>query len=257
MTLVLMAGDFAVAQQQAPPPPVTVQDCTKLKGMARKECASQQTVKAEPKSVTPAATPDDKFAFPEDASKNGGELQRGAAKAAAAGKGSATGDMPTSDVPDPPAESLKPLHPGDVGAPAGSSSSSSPAGADASTGDDDAAPTTAGGDTPVKASDLRNLGQPRGDITEARTKLEGSRVEDDLKVGRFYFKDGNLAGATARYKDALKRDPENPDAHYGLAEVLLKQNKRVEAAAELQRYLALAPDDDHTKDARKMLAKLH
>ncbi len=108
----------------------------------------------------------------------------------------------------------------------------------------------------MKSSDLRDLGQPKSNPAEARTKLEATRVEDDIKVGRFYFKDGNYTGATARYKDALERDPENPDAHFGLAEVLIKQNKRADAAAELQKYLVLAPDDDHTKDARKMLAKL-
>lgn len=81
-------------------------------------------------------------------------------------------------------------------------------------------------------------------------------MEDDLKVGRFYFKDGNYAGATARYQDALQHDPENPEAHFGLAQVLLKQNKRQDAIGHLQRYVQLAPDDEHTKEAQKLLAKL-
>ena len=252
--LVLLAGGSVVAQQQAPPP-VTVQDCTKLKGKAKKDCAAAAPAPGQSKSGETGPAQDDKFAFPDDASKNGGELQQRTVTGSPATK-PATGDMPTSGVPDPPAESMQPLRPDGTPAPAGSSSSSSSSSGGDAAADDDAAPTTAGADTPVKSSDLRNLGQPKGDVTEARTKLEATRVQDDIKVGHFYFKDGDYTGAAARYRDALERDPENPDAHFGLAEVLLKQNKRADAALELQKYLQLAPDDDHTKDARKMLAKL-
>lgn len=179
------------------------------------------------------------------------------------------GDMPTAGVPDPPPESMKPMRPSGAGslppdAPrsgsssgssSSSSSSSSPADAIGTPENDDVAPTKAGGDTPVNASSLKDLGS-RADSTKSRAKLEETRVEDDLKVGRFYFKDGNYAGATARYQDALQHDPENPEAHFGLAQVLLKQNKRQDAIGHLQRYVQLAPDDEHTKEAQKLLAKL-
>ena len=62
--------------------------------------------------------------------------------------------------------------------------------------------------------------------------------------------------ALARYRDALQHDPENPDAHFGLAQVLLKQSKRDEAVTHLKLYVQLAPDDDHTKEAQKLLARL-
>ncbi len=250
---VLLAQGAAAA---AAPVPVTTPapDCTKLKGKARKDCVASVAEAAAQKPAVDGTA--DRFPFPEASSKAGGELPK------------ATEDMPTSNVPLPPAESLKPLGslPPDGagggsssssdGGSSSSSSSSSGAGAVPDAGDDDAAPTTAGGDTPVRAADLKDLGS-RGDTSKAREALELTRVEDDLRVGHFYFRDGDYKGATARYQDALTHDPDSADAHFGLAEVLLKQNKRAEAAVHLQRYLELAPDDDHTKDARKMLAKLH
>ena len=241
----MLGGGIALAQSTAvAPPPVTVQDCTKLKGAAKKDCQAKAAQNAAPASAP--ATGADRFPFPEEQSKG-------------AGAPGATADMPTGE-PDPPAESMKPMHvpgaeadrPGDSSS---SSSSSTPDGSPPPPVDDDAAPTTSGSDTPIRPGTLKDLGS-RGDSSAARQKLEQSRVEDDLRVGHYYFKDGDYAGATARYRDALAHDADNPDAHFGLAEVLVKQNKQAEAIAQLERYLQLAPDDDHTKDARKLLAKL-
>jgi thioredoxin-like negative regulator of GroEL len=148
--------------------------------------------------------------------------------------------------PDGTPDTEAPARPGAAG---GASSSSS------SSDDDDAPPTTAGGDTPVKAATLKDLGS-HADSSEARVKLEQSRVQDDVKVGRFYMQTGNTAGAEARFKDALEHDPDDPEAHFAMAELLLKQKRNAEAAAELHKYLQVAPDDDHTRDAKKMLAKL-
>lgn len=243
MTMVV-ASTAAAAQTTLPPPPVTVQDCTKLKGSAKKTCVAQSAQDA----ATPTPTNDspDKFPFPAEQSKRG--LPAGA-----------TADMPTGE-PDPPSDSMKPMHvPGaDADPPSGSSSSSSSSDGAPVTppaDDDDAAPTTSGADTPIKPGTLKDLGS-QGDSSQARKKLEQTRVEDDLKIGHYYFQTGDYAGATARYKDALAHDTDNPDAHYGLAQVFAKQNKSLEAIAQLQLYLQLAPDDDHTKDAQKMLAKL-
>ncbi len=240
-------------------PPVATQDCTQLKGKAKKECVAKAAQKANTTSAAPSGA--DPFPFPEEQSKKGT---------------AATADMPTGE-PDPPASSMKPMKvPGadadlpaesdgsarDAGSSSSSSSSKSSSSSSSSSADgrpapeaDDAAPTTSGSDTPVRPGALKDLGG-RADSSAARQKLEQTRVEDDLRIGRFYFKDGNFAGATARYQDALAHDADNPDAHFGMAEVLLKQNKQADAIAHLQRYLQLAPDDDHTKDAQRMLAKL-
>ena len=94
------------------------------------------------------------------------------------------------------------------------------------------------------------------DSSAARVKLEQNRVSDDVRVGRFYLRDGNLNGAETRFKDALQHAPEDPEANFAMAELLLKQKRNGDAAAQLKRYLELAPDDEHTKDAKKLLAKL-
>lgn len=275
----LLAGGWALQAQSGG----VATDCTRLKSKARSTCEAKSRADAAA-SADGAAHKD--AAGKDSAGKDGtgemptagvpdppsGEMPtRGVPDPPSGGAAlknmpdAASGEMPTAGVPDPPAESIGPLRPSGAGSsdtsgPGGTSSSSSSS-SSGSPGDrpggeeDDAAPTKAGGDTPVNASSLKDLGS-RVDSGEARVKLEQTRVEDDLKVGGFYFKDGNYAGATARYKDALQRDPESPDAHFGLAQVLLKQNKRDEAIEHLQTYVKLAPDDDHTKEAKKLLAKL-
>jgi tetratricopeptide (TPR) repeat protein len=139
----------------------------------------------------------------------------------------------------------------------GSSSSSSDASSSSSHTDDDAdvAPTTAAPDAPVKASALKDLGS-RGDTTEARLKLEQTRVADDLKVAHFYLQDGNAQGAYLRYKDAVDHAPDEPDARFGLAEAASKLNKRDEAVLNYREYLKLDPDGDHDKETRRALAKM-
>ena len=165
-------------------------------------------------------------------------------------------DMPTSGVPDPPASSEKPMK-----LPPGGYSSSS--GGDEATGtsssrssdDDDVAPTTASPNAPVKASALKDFGS-HGDTSVARAKLEQTRIQDDLKVGSFYMKDGNAQGAYLRFKDAVDHAPDDPDARYNLAEAASKLNKRDEAILNYRECLKLDPAGDHDKASRKALQRL-
>ena len=192
---------------------------------------------ASPAVASPATA--DVFAFPEDRSKHGADPD----------------GLPSGNVPDPPASSEQPL-------PGSSSSSSSSGSGGASSSkeaqpDDDAdvAPTTADPHAPVKAAKLKDLGS-RGDSTEARKKLEATRVEDDVRVGGFYLKDGNLPGAYLRYKDAVEHDPADPDAQFGLAETARRMNRADEAVAHYRECLNIDAGGDHAKAARKALAQL-
>ena len=203
----------------------------------------------------PASSAD--FAFPLEDSRHGADAE-GAQPAAPAAPAPATQkgrlpDMPTEPVPDPPASSQEPMR-----LPPGSSSSGDfPASSSSSrsTEDDDVAPTTASPDSPVKASALKDLGS-KGDMSAARARLEITRVEDDLKVGRFYMKDGNAQGAYLRFKDAVGRAPDDPEVRFNLAEAAAALNKREEAVAGYQETLRLDPGGDHDKAARKALGKL-
>lgn len=92
------------------------------------------------------------------------------------------------------------------------------------------------------------------------TKLQtiDEREQEDLDVAHFYVESGDLQGAYLRSQDAIKVAPDDPDAHFALAEVALKLNKRDEAIAEYNACLKLDsdPTDKVVKDTRKALARL-
>jgi Tfp pilus assembly protein PilF len=60
-----------------------------------------------------------------------------------------------------------------------------------------------------------------------------------------------------RSQDAVKTAPEDPDAHFALADAAQRLNKRDEAIAEYKACLKLDPSDKEAKAARKALARLN
>jgi Tfp pilus assembly protein PilF len=90
------------------------------------------------------------------------------------------------------------------------------------------------------------------------TKLQtdDEREAEDLDIAHYYTQTGNLQGAYLRSQDAVKTKPDDPDAHFALAEIALKLNKRDEAVAEYGACLKLDPIDKEAKAARKELARL-
>ncbi len=205
---------------------------------------------------SPSSTAD--FAFPVEDSKHGADAEGTSPAPQAVRPSGGLPAMPTDPVPDPPASSQKPMNlpPGY----AGSSSSDDPSTATGSSSsrsaeDDDVAPTSAAPDAPVKSSALKDLGS-RADTSEARAKLEQTRVADDLKVGGFYMKDGNIQGAYLRFKDAADHAPDDPDVRFNLAEAAGRLNKRDEAVLNYREYLKLDTGGDHDKASRKALGRL-
>ena len=144
---------------------------------------------------------------------------------------------------------------------AGSSSSSS-------SSDDDATPADPNAGAGAAAPGLKDAGSSGSSPTPGRhilhrvnpvgTKLETNdeREQEDLDVAHFYIDSGDLQGAYMRGKDAVKIAPDDPDAHFTLAGIALKLNKKDEAIAEYNAVLKLDPTDKQAKDARKALAKL-
>jgi hypothetical protein len=90
------------------------------------------------------------------------------------------------------------------------------------------------------------------------TKLQSpaERAAEDLDIARFYMDSGDLAGAYSRSQDAVKLQPDDPEAHFTLAEAASKLNKRDEAINHYQQCLKLDPIDKQAKAARKALARL-
>jgi tetratricopeptide (TPR) repeat protein len=140
----------------------------------------------------------------------------------------------------------------------GSSSSSSSSGSD-----EDAAPAD-----PGAAPDLKDKGSEGAPATPGRhilhrvnpvaTKLQSSdeREQEDLDVAHYYTQTGDLQGAYLRSQDAVKTAPDDPDAHFALAEIALKLNKKDEAIAEYNACIKLDPTEKEMKDSRKALARL-
>lgn len=91
------------------------------------------------------------------------------------------------------------------------------------------------------------------------TKLQtdDEREAEDLDVAHFYTQTGDLQGAYLRSQDAVKTAPDDPEAHFALAEIARKLNKRDQAIAEYNACLKLEPLPQQASAARKALARLN
>lgn len=205
----------------------------------------------------------EKFPFPGGGS---GSSASPSAPAADAPAPSLTGTPAAPDANGEKPDAAKQFpFPGDVkpggGTEAGTSSSSS------SSSGDDSYPGDAG-TNPDGSPALKDSGSEGNTPTPGRhilhrvnpvaTKLQSpdEREAEDLQVAGFYRDSGDLQGAYLRSQDAVKAVPDDPDAHFALAEIALKLNKRDEAIAEYNACLKLDPTDKQAKDARKALEKL-
>ena len=141
-----------------------------------------------------------------------------------------------------------------------SSSSSSSSGDDAAAADPDA--NSAGTPDGAGLKDKGSEGTPGRHllhrVNPVGTKLQTAdeREAEDLSVAKFYTETGDLQGAYLRSQDAVKTEPDDPDAHFALAEAALKLNKRDEAIAEYKACLKLDPVDKEAREARKALERL-
>jgi Flp pilus assembly protein TadD len=61
-------------------------------------------------------------------------------------------------------------------------------------------------------------------------------------MGVLLHEEGDLDGAIAAHRTALRLKPDDAEAHYNLGVALRAQGRRREAAREFREYLRLAPD---------------
>jgi tetratricopeptide (TPR) repeat protein len=221
-------------------------------------CGSKPGASAKPNTA-------EKFPFP-------GEVIGASSSAPAVG--AATPNL--SGVPDAPDTSGTPSaplgkqdaskafpFPGDVSKPGSGTNEPGTSSSSSSNSDDDATPAGAGA-TPA----LQDKGSEGSAATPGRhllhrvnpvgTKLESAdeREAEDLDVAHTYLGVGNLQGAYMRTQDAVKTAPDDPDAHFALAEIAQKLEKRDEAITEYNTCLKLDPPEKEAKDARKALERL-
>lgn len=226
----------------------------------------------DPCGTKPAPTdkksPTDKFPFPGDATTS---PQPDSTAPTLSGVPKAADPPPAPLNPGVPADKKFPF-PGAAGAPArpeapaapGSSSSSSSSSDDRDSNPADAPGAGGSGATP----ELKDKGSEGQQSTSGRhllhrvnppgTKLQTpeEREAEDLDVAHFYMGSGDLNAAYHRGQDAVKLQPDDPSAHFLLAEVAIKLNKRDEAIEHYQQCLKLDPIDKEAKAARKALTRL-
>ena len=146
-----------------------------------------------------------------------------------------------------------------------SSSSSSNAADDAADTTSDADADSKSGNGAENSSGLQDKGSEGASgrhllhrVNPVATKLQSpeEREAEDLSIAHYYTQTGDFPGAYLRSQDAVKMLPDDPDAHFALAEAALKLNKREQAIAEYNACLKLDPPEKQAKAVRKALARL-
>ena len=137
----------------------------------------------------------------------------------------------------------------------GSGNSESPkAGSSSSSGSSSGGYSSSDAHLPAPDVGQGKLGRHEKMDSFTRDQTLDGRVEDDLNVADLYSKNGNYRGASLRYQDALKYDPQNDTAQYGLAETMCKENLTSQAMDHFKSYVANHPQGQYVKKAEKMLA---
>jgi len=241
MTLGVGAWGQAAPQDKKPDPPppclnATAQNCVPAKPAPAKSAADQNPFPGE-NSTVPTRPPD---------------------------WGPAQILPPDPNAPPPaPAQAQKPGEaqpfPGEPAAPkddgfSSSSSSSSSSGSPDGPPDDDSGPLAdkgSSGDTTAKVPISRRKKLPKVD-----PETPESRAANDLTVAEFYQNDGNFKGAYDRAKDAVQYQPDDPYAHFALAEAARKLGKLDEAKSEYAAVLKLDPIPKQEKETKRALAEM-
>jgi len=265
--LSLLASVARAQQYTPPPPPLTTGPCKPTKDYPCTPLPASTTTPAPTKFPFPGDTPDpttpnvakptpaEQFPFPGDAPSNptsGHAPAQTPAQPSAAQKFPFPEDAPTNTAPAAtpaqPSAAQKFPSPDDTSNTSTSSSSSSSA--------SDPSDPTPDPDKPI--ADKGSYGSTRA---SRRRKLPvpedlDQREATDLEVSHYYATTGNLQGSYLRAQDAVKTIPDDPLAHFALAESALALKKTDEAIAEYKLYLKLDPEGEKVKAAQRALAAL-
>ena len=137
-----------------------------------------------------------------------------------------------------------------------SSSSSSSSGSSSSSSASDSDPNgDPNGDLP-RDTGRRRLKKPSDKDIQSGSLAGEGRAQDDVRVGRYYLGTGDFQGAYGRYSEAMRLDPTNLDAIYGLAAAAAGLHHTDEALTNYKLYLQIDPDGHDAKSARKALRAL-
>jgi tetratricopeptide (TPR) repeat protein len=81
-------------------------------------------------------------------------------------------------------------------------------------------------------------------------------AQHDLDIGKFYQNRGDLDGAIARYKDALRYKPNFAEALQLLGQAYERKHDYASAIDYYQQYVKILPNTSESKKLRKRVAEL-
>lgn len=84
----------------------------------------------------------------------------------------------------------------------------------------------------------------------------GGNADAVFNQGIILWNQGKIADAKVKFEEALKLNPNHPEAHYQFGMALLNEGKLAEAVAEFESYVKLAPDGQYATQAKGMIAQL-
>jgi tetratricopeptide (TPR) repeat protein len=137
-----------------------------------------------------------------------------------------------------------------------SSSSSSSSGSSSSSSTSDNDPNADPNADVPRDTGRRRLKKPSDKDIQSGSLAGEGRAQDDVRVGRYYLGTGDFQGAYGRYSEAIRLDPTNLDAIYGLAAAAAGLHHTDEALTNYKLYLQIDPDGHDAKSARKALRAL-
>ncbi len=248
LVFVALIGAIALAQPSLAQKPARTPDCEPASPSNSPKTPNTKPCPAPP--VTDAPSVRDRFPYPGEPATPPPDAPSTPASPAQAPAPS-TSPEPGKQFP----------YPGDPAASSSSSSSSSSSGSSSSSASDDSTsptPDASGTDAPwtgdADSSKRRTLRRKLPKVKQIQSNED--RENEDLTVAKFYLQSGNPQAAYSRTKDAVNLQPDDPEAHFALAEAARSLSKRDEAVAEYNAYLKLDPDGDHVKAAKKAVAAL-
>ena len=98
---------------------------------------------------------------------------------------------------------------------------------------------------------------PPRDAFEAALALDPDQPEARFNLANLVLESGDLELAVAEFRRVLQADPDFADAHFNLAVALERLGGRAQARAHLERYLALEPTSSSwAEQARALIARL-
>lgn len=101
-----------------------------------------------------------------------------------------------------------------------------------------------------------------GDWTQAQTLLERAVAidqtdpESHFNLGVVYIRQNKFSAAAASFETVLQLVPDSPDAHFALGLVYAQLGRAAEARALLERFIAQDPTGDRSDTARQVLQQL-